>query len=289
MRANIGGFALPFMICLAFGTSAQSQSQPAGAVLAPGTLVPIRVVEPVDAARAAPGDVVRFAVEGDINSGGVVAVPNGAPVLGEVVAVRRRGLLGRGASISMEAEEIELQDGRTVPLTARRAAENGRRVGTLLVAGAAAGLVLSGAAAPFALLIRGSDLTIPAGTELLARVAGPGALVSSGASGGAGSGSGAGVAAAPREAIKPAGGSTRLSVTSSPNGAEVQVDGSALGNTPLVASLPNGPHKLSVGAASYSTVNRAFDADGRAISLRFVLAPSLGTSSILSELAGGGN
>lgn len=287
MHRAIISFSPLFLIVVALAMVSQSRSQQLEPVLDAGTLVPIRLVSSIDASRASVGDLVHFEVESAISKAGTVVVPKGAAVLGEVVAVRRRGIIGRGASVTLAAEEVELPDGRTVPLRAARTTAKGRRTAALLTTGALAGLIVSVAAAPVALLIPGPDSVVPAGTELLARV---GAIERADADRGSGVAS-ASARITPGAATQTAmntGAPTPVRIVSLPNGAVVSDNGVVLGVTPLATSISRGSHVLSVAARGFATVNRVVLAGPQRLSLKFVLEPGAGEDPVLEALLSSG-
>lgn len=262
------------------GTSAAQVPNTQGS-LRPGTIVPLRLVAALDAAHASPGDLVHMVVVSDISMSGVTVVTQGTPALGEVIAVHHRGIFGRGASITISVLEIQPGGRDPIPLTAVRTTKAHGRVGAMFAGALAAGLVISGEAAPLAALIPGSDVKMPLGTEFLARVAASPSTAPAAVDVPLG---GAATVTPKRELGPRAAGVTRLAVSSSPAPATVSLDGAALGATPLTTVIADGQHIISVSSPGHNTVSERFVASGKRISFRYALALSARGDSLLERM-----
>jgi hypothetical protein len=102
-------------------------------------------------------------------------------------------------------------------------------------------------AAPFFLLMKGKDITIPKGTEITAYVNGDITLDPNKF----GSAQTAALGGAKQTAAANNAGFANISVKSAPQGAEVSVDGKYAGSTPSTLRLAAGEHKISVKKAGY--------------------------------------
>ena len=76
--------------------------------LAKGTLVKVRSSEPLDSKKAKPGTPVEFTVVRDVYAAGVLAIPRGATVRGEVVDVKKAGALEGHAELALKLDTLEL-------------------------------------------------------------------------------------------------------------------------------------------------------------------------------------
>jgi BON domain len=90
---------------------------PSGPVTIPaGTLVRIRLSEPLDPARVQSGAVFQATAAADIYQGGVLAIPRGAVLQGSVVKAKKAGELGGSALLELQLTNVNLQ-GQVFPLT----------------------------------------------------------------------------------------------------------------------------------------------------------------------------
>ena len=76
--------------------------------LAQGTLLKVRSSEPLDSKKAKVGTPVEFTVVRDVYAGGVLAIPRGATVRGEVSDAKKAGALGGSPELGLKIESLEL-------------------------------------------------------------------------------------------------------------------------------------------------------------------------------------
>jgi len=76
--------------------------------LAQGTLLKVRSSEPLDSKKAKIGTPVEFTVVRDVYAGGVLAIPRGATVRGEVSDAKKSGALGGSPELGLKIESLEL-------------------------------------------------------------------------------------------------------------------------------------------------------------------------------------
>ncbi|HKT77395.1 MAG TPA: hypothetical protein VJQ78_11725 [Sphingobium sp.] len=160
----------PLLLSAVIAAPALAQS----VILPEGMAIPLQVRQDVSSKTAHVGDEVDLAVAKAVTIGGVPVIPAGSPVVGEVVQARDNGLLGRSGKLDIKVSRIRA--GQTdVPVRGDRNAKG--QSGTLGAVGA--GIVFL----PLALIIRGKDVTLRAGTtfdvyvdkEVSLSGAGPGA------------------------------------------------------------------------------------------------------------------
>jgi hypothetical protein len=262
--------------------AAQGVSVTSAASVRPNTIIELRLVSKIDSRTANVGDAIDLEVSRGISQGGQIVIPKGTPVLGEVTEVKRRGFAGKGATVQIRALEICLKNGDTIPLNAARTASGGTRIGGIVLGAAAVGLIVSGVAAPLALLIPGPSSTIPPGTQFLGMIGGESAGAPT-----------AGHTRQDRSGIKDAAastsqppGSAALTISTFPPAALVVIDGKTVGDAPVSARLPNGSHKLTISLGGYAPIEKEIQASGTPLKLEYVLQPS--PSSALGKLLGSG-
>jgi len=83
--------------------------------LAKGTLIKVRSSEPLDSKKAKDGTPVEFTVVRDVYAAGVLAIPRGATVRGQVVDVKKSGALEGHAELALKLDTLEL-GGKTYAL-----------------------------------------------------------------------------------------------------------------------------------------------------------------------------
>jgi BON domain len=127
------------------------QQAPSGPVQLPqGTILRVRLTQPLDSKSSGIGTMFEVSSASDIYVGGVLAVPSGALLRGQVVDVRSvKGGLGGNSSMSLQLNSIELE-GRSYPLASDVWVGNGPGKGGYsagnMVGGATIGAVIGGIA-----------------------------------------------------------------------------------------------------------------------------------------------
>ncbi len=134
---------------------------PSGPVTIPaGTLVRIRLSEPLDTARVKSGAVFQATAAADIYQGGVLAIPRGAVLQGSVVEAKNAGELGGSALLKLQLTNVNLQ-GQVFPLATDVWSSKGPNkagyTASNTVGGAAIGAIIGG------IIGRGAGAAIGAG------------------------------------------------------------------------------------------------------------------------------
>jgi hypothetical protein len=89
---------------------------PSGPVTVPaGTLVRVRLSEPLDTAHLKDGTYFQATAAADVYQGGVLAIPRGAVLTGTVVEAKKGGELGGSATLRLQLTNINLE-GRVYPI-----------------------------------------------------------------------------------------------------------------------------------------------------------------------------
>ena len=147
-------------------TNAVAEAIPAaeavGEVLPANTVIELEMTDAVSSETSKPGEFFRMRVAVGIVSGQRLLVPAGTVAVGQVVhAARSRGG-GKGGELILAARYLELPQGQ-VKLRSGFGAAGANRTRT--------SLALSYVVGPFALLVKGKRMEMPAGAPLSARIA----------------------------------------------------------------------------------------------------------------------
>lgn len=129
-----------------------------------GTLVPLQVVNPTQAADVKKGQKVAFRVSRDISVNGVTAIPYGTTANGTVYEARKSSWWGTKGRLGIKINELIAPNGEVMPLTNGDVYVTGKNRTTLSVA-------LFCLVVWPACFICGSKAELPAGYEVQANVA----------------------------------------------------------------------------------------------------------------------
>ena len=124
-------------------------------ILPEGLTIALETRQDLSSKSAKEGDPVDLTVAKAVTIGGVTVIPAGTPVTGEVVSVRDNGLLGRSGKLDIRVTTVKAGQ-QDVPVRGQRNVVG--RSGTLGSMGA--GILFL----PLAILVRGKDVKLPAGT-----------------------------------------------------------------------------------------------------------------------------
>lgn len=140
-------------------------------VLEDGTPVKLRTGRTVSSADAHVGDLVDFETTQDVRMSGYPVIPRGSVAWGRIVKVQGRRIMGRGGTVKIQLESVQLVDGSKAALRSVKEVRGGGHAKAMTVAMAATSLVYL-PAAPALLFMRGQDSRLLKGTEVTAYVAG---------------------------------------------------------------------------------------------------------------------
>jgi hypothetical protein len=73
-----------------------------------GTLLKLRTSEPLSSKKAKDGTPIEFTVVRDVYAAGVLAIPRGATIHGEVVDVKKSGALGGSPELALKLDSLDL-------------------------------------------------------------------------------------------------------------------------------------------------------------------------------------
>ena len=91
-----------------FGVTPQQQDRSGPVSIPAGTLLSVRISEPLSTTNLKGGEVFQATAASDIYANGVVAVPRGAVLTGEVVESKNAGPLGGSAKLDLKLTSIQL-------------------------------------------------------------------------------------------------------------------------------------------------------------------------------------
>ena len=253
-----------------------SQNQPAnaqptapskGSVLEDGTAVTLRLGRSLSSADAHAGDRVDFEVAQEVSVNRIVVIPKDSPASGTVITAQKKRRMGRAGKLDVSIENVQLADGEKATLRAVKESQGGSHTG-IMAGGMVATSLIVWPAAPVFLLMHGKDVTIPKGTEVTAYISGdvkldlakfqPPPLVPAAQQAPAASPAAtpnAGPTDTPPLSLDQAAGA-QLEVSSTPDGADIEIDGNFVGSTPSTVGVAAGPHQLSIKKAGFKPWER---------------------------------
>ncbi|MGB8967849.1 MAG: PEGA domain-containing protein, partial [Candidatus Sulfotelmatobacter sp.] len=173
--------------------------------------------------------------------------PKGGLAFATVTEAQAKRRMARGGKLDINIDYVKLVSGEKAALRAVKDVKGGGHTG-----GMVGGMVVTGIlffpAAPFFLFMHGKDISIPKGTEITAYVNGDTKLD---------------IAkfepAAPTDApaqVAEASASAKLQLESDPPGADIEVDGSFVGNTPSDVQVAEGDHTVTVKKSGFKDWER---------------------------------
>jgi hypothetical protein len=228
-----------------------------------GTPVKLRLSNTISSADAKVGQEIPFEVVEEIKVDDVVVLPKGATAIGTVTECNAKKSMGRAGKLNMNISYARLADQEKVALRATQDNKGGGHVGAMTGAIVATSIVFF-PAAPLFLFIKGKDITIPQGTEITAFVEGDMHLDMANF----------GVAPAPIAPPPPAVTEASLIIDSAPPGADIEIDGAFVGNTPSTVPVANGSHEIAVKKKGFADWTRKLNVTGGSIHLSADLDPA---------------
>lgn len=234
--------------------------------LAEDTPVKIKLSRTMSSKDAKADEKVDFEVIEDVKVKDVVVIKQGAMAIATVTEAQPKRRMGRAGKLNMNIDYVQLVDGEKVPLRAVKGGSGGNHTGAMTGA-IVASSILFFPAAPFFLFMHGKDITIPKGTEITAYTAGDTPLdpakfnqqalaVESQSSKSDGSASGL----------------SSVAIKSTPDGAEITIDGKLVGTTPSTVQLLPGEHTIVIDKSGFKAWQRTITVtSGGAVNLEATL------------------
>jgi hypothetical protein len=247
---------------------------PKAFTLEDGTPVKLRINRTVSSADAQVGDTVDFEVLEEIQVNDVLVVPKGGLAFATVTEAQAKRRMARGGKLDINIDYVRLVSNEKAALRAVKEVKGGGHTGAMTGAIVATSLVFW-PAAPFFLFMHGKEITIPKGTELTAYVNGDMKLdvakfsvaraPSPANAEGNADHAGATASAATAQA--------QLQVSSTPDAADIEIDGSFVGNTPSTVGVAPGQHQLSVKKTGFKPWERKITVSSGQVNVNAVLEP----------------
>lgn len=210
-----------------------------------GTPVKLRTSRTISSADAHTGDTVDFEVLEDVLVKDALVVPKGGIAWGTVTEAQPKRRMARGGKLDVNIDSVRLSDGEKVPLRAVKDVKGGGHTGAMTGAMVGTAIVFF-PAAPLFLFMHGKDITIPKGTEITAYINGDTRLEEAKFRSGK-----------PDTATSAVTLTTALiDVSSTPLGADIEIDGKFVGSTPSSISVAPGDHTVDVRKSGFATWER---------------------------------
>jgi plastocyanin len=228
------------------GQQPEPASQPVKPPLAfgldDGTPVRLRINRTISSEDAKVGDTVDFEVLEDVKSHDVILIPRGGIALATITEAQSKRRMGRAGKLNVNIDNAKLVDGEKVALRAVKEVKGGSHTGAMTGAIVATAIVFF-PAAPLFLFMKGKDITIPKGTEITAYINGDVPLDPKKFRPLDAAKTDSAISSTPAAASAENMAST-IELKSTPDGAEISIDGKYVGNTPTTLHLTVGDHVI---------------------------------------------
>ena len=211
---------------------------PAATIKIPdSTPIRLTITDRLNSASSEIDDPVHLEVTEDVKVRGIVVIPRGSMASGHVTAVQHRQRMGRAGKLEFSVDFVRAPDGTDITVRAKSAREGKNK--------------RSVAPSPLHLLERGKDLEIPQGTHFVAYVNGDHEI-----SLGNNSPPAALQAAGQTAATSTTSDISSVVVTSTPDYADITVDGKFLGTTPSTVRMTPGDHSVTIEKTGFKAWQR---------------------------------
>jgi hypothetical protein len=202
-------------------------------------------------------DRVEFEVLEEIKVADVIVIPKGGIAWGTVTEAQPKRRMARGGKLEIVMDSVRLADGDKAALRATKEAQGGGHTGAMTAGIVATGLLFF-PAAPFFLFMHGKDISVPKGTEVPTFVSGNFLLDLAKFEQGQPT---TPPAQPPSMQSSPspqnlASTNAEIDVTSTPPGADIELDGTFVGSTPSTIGLAAGDHTITLKKAGFKTWER---------------------------------
>jgi hypothetical protein len=218
-------------------------------ILEDGTPIRLRLTHTIVSNKCSAGDRIDFEVIDPLLLDGVTVVRQGAIAWGGINLAETNRPLGRADLLRFDLVAVELSNFGTANLRLVNSLPQMNHSAIATVAKAAAAIELF-PVVPLAFAIPGAHTTIPAGTEITAYINGDHVFNP--------------LSEKPAAATAV---TTTLTLISTPDGAEVSVDGTFVCSAPARITLTNGDHTVRATMRGYAPYEKKLHASGGRINL----------------------
>jgi hydrogenase maturation factor len=231
--------------------AATNTAKPSGPFLPEDTPVRLRITQTISSATSKVNDKVDFEVIEDVKVGDTIVIPHGGTAIATVTDAHTKKSFGRAGKLNVNIDYVRLANGDKVNLRAVKGVKGGSHTGAMTGAVVATSIVFF-PAAPLFFFIKGKDITIPKGTEITAYIAADTPINLNTVN------SPSAVASNPstQQPDPSAAGLSAVLVQSTPDGAEITIDGKFMGTTPSTLNLSAAEHMIKVSKSGYKEWNR---------------------------------
>jgi hypothetical protein len=216
-----------------------------GFVLEDGTPVKLRINRTISSADAHVGDTIDFEVLQDISVNGTRVIAKGGLAYATVTEAQAKRRMARGGKLDINIDYVKLLSSERAALRAVKEVKGGGHTGAMTGGIVATSLVFF-PAAPFFLFMHGKDISIPKGTEITAYVNGDMKLDIAKFQPAQASPQPPQSLSSPSPSQSVSTSSARIQLESNPSGADIEVDGNFVGNTPSDVQVAEGDHTVTV-------------------------------------------
>jgi hypothetical protein len=260
LAQSAGSNAVPPNAQQPVASSPPSAPKPAmqGFGLEDGTPVKLRSARTISSADAHTGDTLDFEVLEDVFAKDTLVVPKGGIAWGTVTEAQPKRRMARGGKLDVNIDAVRLTDGEKVPLRAVKDVKGGGHTGAMTGAMVGTAIVFF-PAAPLFLFMHGKDITIPKGTEITAYINGDTRLDQAKFQGSKTD------SAALTAAL--------IDIASTPQGADIEIDGKFVGSTPSTVNVAPGDHEVVVKKSGFAVWDRKVTVSSGKINISAELAP----------------
>jgi hypothetical protein len=219
--------------------------------LAADTPIKLRLNRNMSSGTAKVDEKVDFDVVEEVKVGDVLVIPQGSKAIATVTEAQPKRRMGRSGKLNMNIDYVQLASGEKVALRAVKGGSGGSHVGAMTGAMVATGILFF-PAAPLFLFMKGKNINIPKGTEITAYIAADTPLdpvkFSSQPT------TNATVSGSEAPAVDAA--LSTVIFKSTPEGAEITVDGKYMGSTPSTLNLTSGEHVVNIEKSGFKPWRR---------------------------------
>jgi len=245
--------------------SAQLTGAPQGAAAGPpqafkledSTPVKLRLQRTISSADAHVDERIDFDVLEEIKVNDILVIPKGSIAWGTVTEAQPKRRMGRGGKLNVNIDAVRLADGERAALRGAKDMKGGGHTGAM-TGGIVATSIVFFPAAPLFLLMHGKDISIPKGTEITVYINGDMELNPSkfGVTPAADTPATPAAALAQQPLPADAGELATVILKSTPEGADITVDGKYVGSAPASLRLTPGDHTVTIEKSGYRAWQR---------------------------------